>query len=223
MAGVGGDRKVEGALHGALAVLLAMNEEFEAAREHYRRYQTIMDELGAGIDGLSTSLETARVEILSGDLEAAARELRRDDAALAALGEAYTRSSVTAMLGDVLIQLGDTDGAERATTISAELAAADDVLSQVIWRSTRARLLARQGRVDEARETIDSALTMVEATEETGLRADALVALSDVLRAAGDPSGSRKALEDAMGVLEMKADRASAARVTARLTAVAER
>jgi class 3 adenylate cyclase/tetratricopeptide (TPR) repeat protein len=221
LASVEGDRKVEAALRRALAVLLAMDRQFEAAREQYRRSQDILNELGAGIDAHSTALESARVEILAGDLEAAARELRRDDAALAAVGEAYLRSTIAGMLGDVLLSLGDVEGAEQATTISAELAAEDDILSQVMWRSTRARLLARAGRIDEAGQMISSAITMVEATEETGLKADALIALADVRAAAGDGGGSRQALEDALGVLEAKADRASAARVAARLAELA--
>jgi class 3 adenylate cyclase/tetratricopeptide (TPR) repeat protein len=222
LAGVEGDRKVEAGVHAALAVLLAMNEEFDAARREYRRSVEIITELGSGVETMATSLESARVEILAGDLRAAADQLGRDEAALGELGEANLRSTIAAMLGDVLLQLGDVEGADRATTTSAELAADDDVLSQVIWQSTRARMLAREGRVPEARELIDSVIEMVEATEETGLRADALVALAEVRLAGRDIRGARKALEDALGVLEAKGDRASAGRVAARLQAMSD-
>jgi class 3 adenylate cyclase/tetratricopeptide (TPR) repeat protein len=218
MAEVGGDRKVEAALHGALAVLLAMDHRFEEAREHSRRRQEIIVDLGAGLDTNATSLESARVEILAGDLAAAAAELRRDDEALAALGEAYLRSTITAMLGDVLWRLGDHAGADRHTSIAAELAAEDDVLSQVIWRTTRARLLAGAGKLEEAEPMVSSAMTLVEATEETGLRAEALVALADVLEAAHNAIGARKALEDALGIVKAKRDRATAARIAERLS-----
>jgi class 3 adenylate cyclase/tetratricopeptide (TPR) repeat protein len=214
---VAGDRKLEAVLHAALGVLLAMNEEFEAARAEYRRNQAIRAELGSGIDTHSTSLESARVEVLAGDLDAAARELRRDDAALAALGEAYLRSTIVAMLGDVLWRLGDPAGADRATSIAEELAGEDDVLSQVIVRSTRARLLAGSGDVADALEAVRSAVAMVEQSEETALHADTLVALADVLEAAGDGDGARDALHDALGIVDAKGDRATARRVRARL------
>jgi len=222
LASVQGDRKTEAIIHGAVAQLLAMREEFDEARAHYRRLQAILAELGSGIDTHSTSLESGRVEMLAGDLEAAARELRRDDGALAELGESYLRSTIAALLGEVLRLLGDLEGADRFTTIATELAADDDVEAQVIWRSTRARLLAGAGAVDEALSLVQSAVTMVGPTEETSLRADALLALADVLAAANERDAAQAALENALRVVEAKGDRARAGRVSARLGSAAE-
>src|SRR5213079_82927 len=76
LGGIQGDRKTEAIVNGALAQLLAMNEEFDEARSHYRRGQEILGELGAGIDANSTSIDSGQVELLAGDPAAAARELQ---------------------------------------------------------------------------------------------------------------------------------------------------
>jgi tetratricopeptide (TPR) repeat protein len=185
LAGVHGDRKVEAILLGALAQLQAMAEEFEGARESYHREQEILAELGSGIDASSTSIDSGRVELLAGDAEAAERELRRDYDALEALGEAYLRSTVAAMLGEALWQLGRLDEADEFAGIAASLADEDDVVSQVGWRSTRAKVFAARGNTTEAIELAEEGVAAAAATEEVGLHADALIALSFVRSRAG--------------------------------------
>ncbi|MEO8274433.1 MAG: AAA family ATPase, partial [Chloroflexota bacterium] len=210
LAGVHGDRKVEAILLGALAQLQAMAEEFEGARESYRREQEILNELGSGIDASSTSIDSGRVELLAGNAEAAERELRRDYDALEAIGEAYLRSTVAAMLSEALWQLGRLDEADELAGIAASLADEDDVVSQVGWRATRAKVLAARGQTTEAIELAEAGVAAAAATEEVGLHADALIALSFVRSRAGLEHESSAALDAALELLEAKGDVATA-------------
>ena len=81
---------------------------------------------------------------------AAEAELRRDYEALAAMGERNYISTTAAFLAEALYRQGRDEEALRMTEESEEIAAADDVATQYLWRSVRAKLVARQGRFDEA-------------------------------------------------------------------------
>jgi class 3 adenylate cyclase/tetratricopeptide (TPR) repeat protein len=216
---VGGDRKVEAVISLAIAELLAMNGEFDEARLCYRRGQEILTELGRGIDAESTSIESARVELLSGDLGAAEGELRRDYRALEELGEGYFRSTVAALLAQVLARQGDFAEADRYASIAKEIAEPDDVLSQVTWRGARARVLAAAGHDRAAEETAREAVAIVRVTTELGLLADALTDLGEVLCRAGRNEEARAPLSEALALYERKGDRISAGRVSELLPA----
>jgi class 3 adenylate cyclase/tetratricopeptide (TPR) repeat protein len=212
---VGGDRKVEAQIRLAIAELLAMNGEFEEARSCYRRGQEILTELGRGIDADSTSIESARVELLSGDLDAAEEELRRDYRALEELGEVYYRSTVAALLAQVLSRRSAFEEADRFAAIAQEIAEPDDVLSQVTWRGARAKVLAARGEHGAAEETAREAVSIVGETAEVGLTADALTDLAEVLRLAGRNEEARAPLSEALALYQRKGDRISAGRAAA--------
>ena len=205
---VSGDRKVEAILVGALAQLRAMNDEPDAARELYRRAQGILTELQAGVDALSTSLDSGRVELLAGDPAAAEVELRRDFDALTAIGETYFRSTVAALLAEARWRRGDPDEAITLADLAAELADEDDILSQVLWRTTKAKALASSD-AETAQALATAAVERAAATEEIGLHADALTAQAEVLLKSGLPGAARTALDQALDLYARKRDLAS--------------
>ncbi|MBI2780836.1 MAG: AAA family ATPase [Chloroflexi bacterium] len=213
LAGVTGDRKTEAILLGALAQLQAMDESFDEARTSYRRAQEILNELGSGIDASSTSIDSGAVELLAGDAAAAVRELRRDYDALEALGEVYLRSTVAAMLGEAHWELGELEDADRFSAIARSLADEDDVVSQVLWRATAARVQAVIGDITAAIELAEAGVAAAAMTEEVGLHADALIALAFVRSRAGWSKEARAALSDALALLDAKGDRATARRI----------
>ena len=65
--------------------------------------------------------------------------------------------------------------AERFAQLSDELAAADDLLTQVLWRGVRARTLAGRGRLEEAERLAREAVALAERTDFINHRGDALV------------------------------------------------
>ena len=144
--GLRGDRRNEAIVLAAIAQLQAMDGRFErraGARTGARR--TMLVELEATLEASATSIESSRVELLAGDLAAAEAELRRDDEALAALDEAYFRSTVAAILANVLVEQGDLEEATRYAELAERLADADDTWSQAAWRTARAGVLVRRG------------------------------------------------------------------------------
>ena len=217
---VRGDRKAEAVILGVLAVCRAMEGEFEAARDLYRRARAMLAELGPSVTANATSTESSRVEMLAGDVAAAERELRTDYDALDALGERYFRSTVAALLGSVLLELDDADQAGRFATLAEDLADVDDAYSQAAWRLARAKLLARAGDSAAAAALARDAVTIAGGTLDIEQHADALVDLAVILRAGGDEGSSGPPLREALELYERKGDRVSAGKVRILLEAI---
>jgi ATP/maltotriose-dependent transcriptional regulator MalT len=218
---VQGDRRTQGVVTSTLAALLAMRGEFDRARRLYREAQSLLADLGPTVVGATTSLETVWVERLAGDLAAAERELRRDYELLTELGERYFLSTVTGELARVLYAQGRHDEAEQMSLRAQELADADDIESQLRWRTVQAKLMARKGNPDVALILIGEAVDLVGRTDAVVAQAETLVDLADVLRHGGRGKDAEEALDQAITLFETKGNivaaealRAPAASVT---------
>ena len=88
----------------------------------------------------------------------------------------------------------------------------------MLWRATRAPILARGGAHEEAEALAREALRRACETEFIMLRAESLVELAAVLRCAGR-EGAGAALEEAVAAYGAKGDLVSSARVAALLQA----
>jgi class 3 adenylate cyclase/tetratricopeptide (TPR) repeat protein len=201
---VQGDRRTQGVVTSTLAALLAMRGEFDRARLLYREAQSLLADLGPTVVGATTSLETVWVERLAGDLAAAEQELRRDYESLTELGERYFLSTVTGELARVLYAQGRHDEAEQMSQHAQELADADDIESQIRWRTVQAKLLARKGNCDVALILIGEAVDLVARTDAVIAQAETLVDLAEVLRHAGRGKDAEEALDDAIALFETK-------------------
>jgi class 3 adenylate cyclase/tetratricopeptide (TPR) repeat protein len=213
VADVSGDRKAESVILGVLAQLHAMRGEFEQARELYRRAAAMLADLGPSVTSSTLSTESSRVEALAGDFAAAERELRRDDGALAAMGERYYRSTVDALLAQVLVTIGNLDEAETFSRQAEELADADDVSSQVFWRTARGRIFARAGRAAEGEALAREAVELARGTVDIALLAGALADLAEIVTLAGREHEAGPPLREALALYERKEDATSVARV----------
>jgi class 3 adenylate cyclase/tetratricopeptide (TPR) repeat protein len=213
---VTGDRLAEAIVCGALAQLHAMSGDFDVARQRYRQEVRLLTDLDVSRESASTSIDSARVELLAGDLGAAEAHLRRDDAQLAGMGERYFRSTVVGMLGRVLMLRDRPDDAEAFVVLAEALSDADDAWSQVLWRSTRARLVAKtfpERALELAAQAVDLAAT----TTDLALRADTLSDLAEVLATTGSREAARASAAQALSLYELKGDTTSAGRCRARL------
>ena len=74
-------------------------------------------------------------------------------------------STSAAMLAQAIYAQGRTDEAERFCDVSERTAAADDLWTQVLWRSVRGKILARQGRVEEGAALAREAVRLIERTD----------------------------------------------------------
>ncbi len=218
--GLRGDRRNEAIVLAALAQLKAMQGEFEEARTLYRQGKSILEELDTGLTARNTSIDSHRVELLAGDLEAAEAELRRDDAALAALGESYFRSTITAVLANVLAARGELDEALAYAETAAGLADEDDAWSQAAWRTARAQVLAARKDGPEAGRLADDAAALVRANDDLLVRVETLETVATVLERVGRTQEAEATLAEVLWLYEAKEDAVSARRVRERLDAL---
>ena len=193
----------------SLAGLHAMDGRFETARELLADANAIFEDLGQtryssvpDIDGI--------VEFLAGDLAAAERRLRAGYLALEEMGDRAFRPTTAAHLAEAVYAQGRDDDAKRLTEISEELAARDDLLTQVVWRRVRAKVMARQGRIDEAEDLAREAVTISASTDFLNIRADALVDLAKIYHQAGRLDETKAAVAEGVALYEQKGNRVAA-------------
>jgi tetratricopeptide (TPR) repeat protein len=222
LAAATGNRVAEAGALGHLAVLKAKRGEFDTARSMYSRAVAIVEELGMLVHLGGLSMGSGWIERLAGTPEAAEPVLRRADALLEKIGEKAYRSTLAAVLAEVVYDQHRYDEAEELTRLSAELAAPDDLASQVGWRSVRAKVLARRGELVEAERLGQEAVDIGARTDALDWRADALADLAEVLRLAGRPADAAARLEEALRLFEAKGVVPSVARTRELLAELAQ-
>src|SRR5207249_396735 len=162
-----------------------MRGRFDEARTLAAGGQRILSDLGRALALGAVQADAGAVELLAGDAPAAVRCLRSACDTMEAIGERGYLSTFAALLAEALFALEDDEEASRYTRLSEETALTEDVLSQVLWRKTRARLLCRQGELEESRALARQAVALAEQTDDLNLTGDALANLGSVLAAAG--------------------------------------
>jgi class 3 adenylate cyclase/tetratricopeptide (TPR) repeat protein len=215
-----GDRRTEGVVRCVLAHLFALRGDFDEARAEYRRAQAMLEDLGVKVLAASTSIDSGPIEMLAGDPAAAEGELRRDIERLEAMGEKFLLSSVTAYLGQAVVAQGRADEAEEISRTCEQVALADDVEAQSIWRRVRALARAQRGESGDAVALALAAVEIIRQADSPLLQGDALLDLADVLRSAGHDADAEEPLREALGMYEAKGNVVGAARAREALAAV---
>jgi tetratricopeptide (TPR) repeat protein len=193
---------------------------FELARSQFATRNTKLDELGRGLYYAPSNTE-ACVEMLAGDFPAAERWLRRGYDALEAMGENGVRSTTAALLARAVLGQGRIDEAERFTEVAEELGEPDDLLTQIVWRSVRARVASARGSFDEAERLAREAVELGRETDFVNFLADALIDLAAVLDDAARGTETSPLIEEAVRLYEEKGNTVSADAARARLDALA--
>jgi tetratricopeptide (TPR) repeat protein len=192
-----GDRHAVASVRVFVAGLMAMQARFDEAHAVLERARETFDEQGArfSLAGPYSGVR-AGIERLAGDQAAAEAALRHSYAELEAMGQSAFVATRAAGLADVLCDRGALDEAERLSERALGSRKADDVISDVRWRSVRARVLARRGARNEAEALARQSVALIEASDLLNDRAKALLDLADVLRQTG---GSRPEAERVTG------------------------
>ena len=169
-----------------LGHLSSIRGDIDAARTRLAHARQLLEELGTGVD---TSMNIAEMmgylELLADDPVAAEREMRPGYRTLKAMGEKSYLSTLTAMLAEAVYRQGRLEEAEALTRESEEAAARDDLVSQIGWRSVRAKVLARRGAPEPAERLAHEAVELAELTDFVSIHADALLDLVEVLTLCG--------------------------------------
>jgi DNA-binding SARP family transcriptional activator len=192
----------------------AMVGDFERAREAVAEARAIFADLGLVMFVAGHASAAGFVELHAGDPEAAERELRAGYELVqrAAMRGSYFGMGLREELAQALYVLGRHDEARALSEESERRSASDDLQAQVQWRAVRAKVLAREERVEEAESLARAGVAIAEQTELVLVHANALLDLGEVLQAAGRPEEAGPFLEDARLIFERKGDLVSAAR-----------
>ena len=183
----------------ALASVRAMEGRFDEARQLAEQARTILEEFGFRLRASWVSETSGAIEMLAGDPVAAERALRAGFDAAVEVGEQGFQATAAALIAHALVEQGRLEESDWFTTLSETSAAQDDIASQVLWRSARARVLAASG-TSEAVPLAREAVALVESTDDVNMHADTLVDLAVVLVAAGGTEEAAKVLDRAIGL-----------------------
>jgi class 3 adenylate cyclase/tetratricopeptide (TPR) repeat protein len=217
----GEQRRIRASALRALAGLRAMEGRFDEARELVADSRAILEDLGLLVTAAATAETAGLVELLAGDVQAAERELRAGYDRLERIGRTSSLPILAAMIAQALYLQRLDDEALRFSDLSAQTAGQDDLGAQVVWRSARAKVVARLGRHAEAEQLSADAVALAATTDFLVVRADALADRAEVMLAAGRIEEAEAAEAEAMTLYDQKgavaaADRAARLLSTAR-------
>ena len=164
----------------ALAPLHAMRGEFETADRLVEEANETIHQLRSL--NASVSHMEAIVRMHAGQPALAERALRSDVETLMSMSEGGLLATTTAMLAQALYAQGRHQEAQGWCAVAASAGAPDDILTQVIWRGVKAKVLAHEGQWESAEALARDAVALVEATDLLWPRGDAMLDLAEVLR-----------------------------------------
>jgi class 3 adenylate cyclase/tetratricopeptide (TPR) repeat protein len=208
-----GDQVLDAYLRSEIAVLEAMLGHFDRARELSQAAQQVLLDLDRTLAVALVRADAGAVELLAGDAAAAARWLRSACQTMQEIGERGNLSTYSALLADALADQGLDDSADGYARLSEETAIREDVLSQVLWRNARARLLRREPALEDAETLAKEAIALAADTDDLNLLGYALSSLGSVLASAGRDPEASAAYKQAAQVFRRKGNVVSGARV----------
>jgi ATP/maltotriose-dependent transcriptional regulator MalT len=120
------------------------------------------------------------------------------------MGETYLLSTIAGLLAQTLYAQGRFDEANAMCSVTAAAAAEDDVQSQALWRSVRAKLLARRGDRAHALELAEGAVAELRDTDAVVWQADAILDLAETRLLLGEAAAAEEAIADASALYRRK-------------------
>jgi class 3 adenylate cyclase/tetratricopeptide (TPR) repeat protein len=193
--------------------LLAMRGEVATARELMREAQERASELGQLTLLGALKMGETEVELLAGDAERALEAGRAGIDHLERAGETGWLSTLLGYTAEALYRLGRDDEAWELTVQAEEAGAEDDVMTLMLVRQLRGKLLARRGEFADAERLAREAVALSRGEEDPLHHADSLFDLGLVLVAAGKGEDALEALAGARSSYDRKGNAVGLARV----------
>jgi ATP/maltotriose-dependent transcriptional regulator MalT len=200
----------------ALAVrgqLEAMRGDIETARRLVTESRSRSRELGEHLWAAGAAMNEAEIELNCGDPARAAEVALEGVTELERLGERGWLSTVAGWAAEALYRLGRDDEAWKLTETAEQAGAADDVITQMLIRQARAKILARRGELERAEQLAQAAVELGRPTDAVEHRAHSLRDLAIVFAAAGKREEALAALAEAQALYEQRGHTVGIARV----------
>jgi class 3 adenylate cyclase/tetratricopeptide (TPR) repeat protein len=192
-----------------LASLHAMRGEFALADGFLRQANETLHQLGS--QGWVSHHE-ALVRLLAGEPALAEIPLRAGVETLTAVSDRAMLATTSAMLAQAVYAQGRLREADEWCQRAADAGAVDDIVTQVIWRGVKAKILARQGHCEQAAALAREAVALAEPTDLLSHRGDAMLDLAEVLATCGHTDESQRAVQTGLSLYEQKDNTIGAAR-----------
>jgi class 3 adenylate cyclase/tetratricopeptide (TPR) repeat protein len=192
-----------------LATLHAMRGESELADRYLQQANETLHQLGS--QGWVSHHE-ALVGLLQDKPARAERSLRTGADTLTAVRDRAMLATTTAMLAQALYAQGRVREADECCGRAADAGAPDDIVTQVIWRSVKAKILAHDRRCEQAQALAREAIALIEPTDLLSHRADAMLDLAEVLATCGHTDERERAVHAGLSLYEQKGNAIGAAR-----------
>ncbi len=206
-----GNTVLEASLSGFLACHEAMGGRFDEARERILESCERLRDLGLRWQAGVQELLSGYIELLAGDPAAAQGQMLAAKASFVAIGDRLSLSTAAVDLPRAAYERGDYAGARALVEAIDEVPAPADREWQVKRRGVHARLLARDGKLEEAEELAREGVAIAAETDLLWFHGDALLDLADVLKVAGRFGEASSAAREALALYERKENVASAA------------
>jgi hypothetical protein len=196
----GNNRTMVAFTRGRIACLEAMRGNFARARALLAEASRTLDDVGRVVSlrqQVFYGENVAFVETLGRQPAKAEEALRTSCRLLEDAGALALLSTDIAILADAVWAQGRDAEAEQLTQTSERLTAEDDLISQYLWRSVRAKVLARSAQTEEAERLAREAVALAARTDALNDQADMMAALAEVLRLTGRVEEAAVAAEQA--------------------------
>ena len=187
--------------------------DFDVARALSKGAREEARQRGQTLLVASSGMHEAEIELLADNPAGAAETALAAVAALEELGEHGWLSTVAGWAAEALYRLGRDDEAWAQTEKAEAAGAADDVITQMLIRQVRAKILARRGEHDEAERLVREALAFAEPTDMLDATGTAHLDFAVVLTAAGRREEAAVELAEARGLFAAKGNVVNVARV----------
>ncbi|MGZ4386093.1 MAG: BTAD domain-containing putative transcriptional regulator [Gaiellaceae bacterium] len=210
-----GNRPLEALALGAIGAFLAMQGDAAAADECAERGRSALE---GGDEWLwLATLWRSFVHMWRGDPVAAEEEVRPGYEALARIGEQSHFSTFALELSQSLYMQRRYEEAEGPARECEAASRPNDVNSQILWRSTRAKLLARKGDPAGAEQLAQESLVLAEASDLLPAHADARMDFAEVLELASRRAEAADEVRQAIALYARKGNVLAAASAHERL------
>ena len=207
------DGSLRAQILGSMAALVTMLRGPADAEELADRSRTIL--AGVGSEIWIVAFWRSFVHMARHDPVAAEHELRPSYDGLKRRGERSHFSTITHALGTALYLQGRLDEAEAMTRECEDACQPNDVHSAILWRSTRAKILAATGSIDDAERLGREAVALAATSDFLLARAQSSLDLAEVLTLAGKKASAASSTEEADRLFALKGVRPEVGRAWA--------